>query len=404
MKDKKVLIVGNSYSLAKYFAGLVKEVFVLPGDASFSDFAKSIDIREDNTPEILDFVLENDIDLTIVVSEMAVKSDIASAFQQQNKSIFAPCAKSADIAISKSQGKRFLYKMHAPTPKFGFFDKLPNAIEYLKNADYPVVISSDENYNGRDRMCCTVFEHAKCFAEDLFACGVPKIVIEEYAYGRYFSLYAVTDGYHVLPVTTCQNFMFSENGDGGLFTSGVGCYCPDSVVPNEVKSEIFDKVIVPAISKLEEKGISYTGILGVNAVYKGNNEYTILGFSPFFSEFNMNAILNNVDENLFELFDSCANGFFADEYEDILINDNVSVSCLVKSHIPEKKIESTDLLESDLSLIGAKRIDGCLYSVKGDNFVLTSCAKTLSRAKEKLMEDVEMIAFDGMKLRKDIFC
>ena len=403
MKDKKVLIVGNLYALTKHFSSLVKDVFVIPGNSCISDIATCVDIREDNAPEVLNFVLENDIDLTIVVSERAIKSDIVGLFQENGKQIFAPSAKSAEIAISKSQGKRFLYKLHVPTPKFGFFDKLQNAVDYLQEADYPVVISSDEKFNGKDCACFTVFEHAKCFVEDLFAAGIPKVVIEEYVYGQYFSLYCVTDGYNVLPVTTTRDFKFSENGDGGLYKHSAGCYCPDMCVPADVKNDIFNSVIEPAILKLQAVGSPYVGIFGVEGVMTGSNEYMILGFKPFVSDVEAQAVLNNTEEDLYDLFDSCANGFFADEYEDIIINDNVSVSCLVCSRSDGQEISNTDIIESEISFINAGKKDDVLCTAKGDSLVITSVAKTLSRAKYKLEEDINELKFDGIKYRSDIF-
>ena len=402
MKDKKILVIGNMYALAKHLSEIVKEVYVIPGCSSYSDFATCVDIREDNIPEIMDFVLENDIDLTIAASEKAIKANIVEMFQSSDKLIFAPSAKSADIAISKSQGKRFLYKMHIPTPKFGFFDKLPNAIEYLKDAAYPLTISSDESFNGKDRACFSVFEHAKYFAEDLFSSGVSKIVIEEYVYGQYFSIYSISDGYQVLPLTSVKDFKFSENGDGGLYKESVGCYCPDQIVPFKIKTDIFNNVIRPTISKLETSGYPYVGILCVDAVWVGENEYMVLGFRPFFSLYGAQAILNNIDDDVYDLFDSCANGFFADEYEDIITNDNISVSCLIRSRKADVEIYNVNSIDSDISIIGSDKKGERLYSVVGDNFVLTSCAKTLSRAKKKLLEDVEAINFDGMKYRSDI--
>ena len=41
-------------------------------------------------------------------------------------------------------------------------------------------------------------------------------------------------------------------------------------------------------------------------------------------------------------------------------------------------------------------------TVQGENFVLTRCASTLSRAKNKLYDDLSEINFDGIKYRKDV--
>ena len=110
MKNKKILIVGNLYSLAQKLSREVEKVFVAPGTSAMMEFAECVDIREDSTIELLNFALENDIDLTIAVSEKAIAADIATVFQANERLIFAPSAQSADFAISKSQGKRFLYK------------------------------------------------------------------------------------------------------------------------------------------------------------------------------------------------------------------------------------------------------------------------------------------------------
>jgi len=395
MKNKKILIVGNLYSLAQKLSREVEKVFVAPGTSAMMEFAECVDIREDSTIELLNFALENDIDLTIAVSEKAIAADIATVFQANERLIFAPSAQSADFAISKSQGKRFLYKLQAPTPKFGIYEKLPLAIDYLKDANYPLVVRADNSVDLNDRLCCTNFERAKYFTEELFSSGESKVVIEEYLYGHEFTIYVVTDGYHAIPINTVHNFKFTENGDGGFLTSGVGAYVPDYKVPKEILNNIFDNVILKALNTLERRGTPYLGILGVDVVI--NDSYSILEFKPFLQDFDAQAVLNSVDEDLIDLFEACANGFFADEYEDILVNDNVSVSCLVKSRKANSVIPSMSLLESQVSLFSCGNL-----SSAGDNFVLTACAKTLRRAKEILKEDLQLIEFDGMKYRSDI--
>ena len=68
--NKKILIIGNSagaYALARAFSKK-HEVFVLPGSDTIKEFATCVDIREDSVTEILEFVLENGIDLTVPFS------------------------------------------------------------------------------------------------------------------------------------------------------------------------------------------------------------------------------------------------------------------------------------------------------------------------------------------------
>ena len=75
--NKKVLIIGNSantYALAKKLSD-GNEIFVAPGSDAIKEFATCVDIREDSALELLEFAMENGIDLTIPFSEKSLKSN-----------------------------------------------------------------------------------------------------------------------------------------------------------------------------------------------------------------------------------------------------------------------------------------------------------------------------------------
>lgn len=168
-RSKKVLVIGSSakeYALVQKLQTYGCEVIVAPGNIRIKDIAECVDIREDSTKELLEYVLENAADLTIASSDLAIKSDIATLFQSNEQMIFAPSADSAEITISRSSAKKFLYRLRIPTPKFGVFDKIQPAIDYLKKAQMPQVIRSDEAFKGQDRLVCTTFSAAKTFVED----------------------------------------------------------------------------------------------------------------------------------------------------------------------------------------------------------------------------------------------
>ena len=74
---KKILIIGNGakeYALAKKLSNK-HEIYVAPFCETMKEFATCLDIRENSSKELLEFILENGIDLTIPVSLEALKSD-----------------------------------------------------------------------------------------------------------------------------------------------------------------------------------------------------------------------------------------------------------------------------------------------------------------------------------------
>lgn len=407
---KKVLIVGSSakeYALAKKFVSYdnVSDVYVAPGNQAMKDFCTCIDIREDNCSELLEFVLENAVDLTVVSSEKAIKSDIASFFQANNQLIFAPSLQSANFAISKSYGKKFLYKLHIPTPRFGVFEKEQMAQEYLKTSNMPVVIRMDENLEGRDRLVCPSLPLAKTFVTDLFLRGETKVLIEDFVYGHEFTFYVLTDGYSAIPLTSVANYKFMEEGDGGLLTSGVGAYAPDYKISSDTENLLMKNVISNVLNALSRRETPYLGILGVDCVLKEDGKFTTLEFRTFLSDHDCQAVLNLIDENLYTLFEACAVGSFGDDYETIKLSDFSSVSCVLYSKKEGSVISGIDLIENsdDLSHFDTRKNKYMEFETpKGKTLVVTKTSKTLSRARNLLYEDIDIIKFDGKKFRNDI--
>lgn len=405
-KKKKVLIVGNSakeYALVKKFKNYDCDIFVLSGNSAISELAECVDIREENVQEILEYVLENAIDLTIVTSEVAIKNNIAELFQTNNQLIFCPTAQSAQFTLSRSAGKRFLYKLRIPTPRFGIFDKLTLAIDYLKNAPMPQVIRADENSNSADRLVCTTFAASKTFVEDLFNKDENKVVLEDYVYGHEFTIYVVTDGYSALHLATVANYKFAEDGDGGILTSGVGAYTPDYKISSDIENSVMQNVVERVLASLQRKETPYLGVLGIDCVLTTDGNFVTLDFKPFLSDHDAEAVLNLVDENLLTLFEACAVGSFADDYEKIDVSDNSSVSCVISSRKKGEIIKGLELVESDITHFATTKNKYFEYeTVEGKTLVLTKTAKTLSRARKHLYEDVELISFSGKKCRNDI--
>lgn len=404
--DKKVLIIGtsaNAYSLAKKFTGYGCKLFVAPGNLAISEFAQCIDIREDNIQELLEFAVSEEIDLTVVVSDIAIKNNIAELFQINGQLIFAPTAQSSNFVLSKSIAKKFLYKLRIPTPRFAIFDKLPLAVDYLKTAQMPQVIKTDETRNSNDRLVCTTFSSAKTFVEDLFAKDEKKVVLEDYVYGHEFSLYIITDGYHAIPLVNVANYKFMEDGDGGILTSGIGAFTPDYKISYDLQDYLMSNVVNVVLEELQQRGTPYLGILGINCVLDENGQFVVLDFKPFLSDHDSDAVLNLIEENLFTLFQACAIGSFADDYDSIKISDDSSVSCVISSRTDGSVIKGLEYIDSDISHFGIKKNKYLEYeSIKGKNFVLTHTAKTLSRARKYLYESVDLISFDGKKYRTDI--
>ena len=410
-EKKKILIVGSSakeHALAKVFAGydFIEKIYAAPGNDAMAEFCEKVDIRVDDVSGLLDFAMENAIDLTIASDEKAIKNDISTLFQQNGQLIFAPSATSAAAAISKSTGKKLFYKLHIPTPRFGIFEKAQLAIDYINKSSFPLVIRTDESSQSADRQICNTARTATVFVEDLFLSGNSKILLEDFVYGDEFVFYVVTDGYHFLPLTSCANYKLMEDGNGGILTPGMGTFCPNYKISYEIQCRILKDVVEPIISGLARRETPYLGILGVEGVLTPDGKYSVLELKSFLSDHDCHAVLNLVDENLYNLFEACANGSFADDYESINISHKASVSCVLSSgKLKDSLIDGLDILDEDICVnhFTTKRNEFFeYYTTGGRAVVLTKTSSTLTRARELLYENIDVITFSGKKYRSDI--
>ena len=103
----------------------------------------------------------------------------------------------------------------------------------------------------------------------------------------------------------------------------------------------------------------------------------------------------------------CAVGSFADDYEFIRLNGKSGVSAVISSYSSDEKvIEGLDAVlddGADVSFINVRKNEYFEYiAQKGNAFVITRTASTLSTARNLLYEDIDAVAFSGKKYRKDI--
>lgn len=406
--SKKILIIGNSanaYALAKKLS-YDNEVFVAPGSDTISEFATSLDIRETSISEILEFAMENGIDLTIPVSKKTLDTNIVEVFQNNSMQIFVPPAKASKLVLDKALMKKVLYKLRIPTPKFAIFEKQNMVMDYIKNQKVPFVIKTNEPSSA---VVLTSANTAKTIVDTIFAQKVQKVIIEDYVYGTPFSFYALTDGYKALPLGSAILYKHSLEGDGGQLTSGMGACSPNYKMSLENEYFLMDNVIYPVLDYFEIEGNPYLGIIGINGVLTEDGKIQILGFEAFMQDSDADAVLANINSDLYKLFESCVIGSFSDEI-DFIPQKNTTLTSVVlvckNKNNEENVISGIDSLDEDtiVSFYPAVNKNKYLeYETKtGPAMVVTATSSVASSSIKKVYSEIENISFNGMFYRKDI--
>ena len=391
MGNKNILLIGKGAvisALAKKLHSIpnVEKIFAAPGNGVTNDVYENIDIREDDLTGLLKFALDNNIDLTIPTSNEAFKSDIVSFFQSNGQNIFAPNKNICNTILNKIQVRKFLYKNNAKSPKFGIFNKIQTALDYLKTSSFPVLIKSQTATGlNNDKMICPTMKYASDYIETLFNNGEEDLIIEDYIYGTNFTVYYFTDGYSALPITAVANLKFATGDLEGDFTDGVGSYAPDYRISNKTLKKLkplVDNILV----NFEQKGNPYMGILGIECILTGDDEFLAEDLKPFFQNHDCRTVLNILEDDIIEIIYSCINGAFSDEYEIIKTNNLHSITAIVSAQLENRLINNLDICEDidNIDFIGIKQDGVNIYTHQGNCFAITRTSKTLTRAKQRL--------------------
>lgn len=406
--NKKILIIGNSakeYSFAKILSKNY-QVFVAPGNDAMKDFATCLDIREDSITELLDFAMENDIDLTVPISKNTLNSNIVDIFNNNGQKIFGPSQKSSEIVFDKMAIKKILYKLRIPTPKFGIFEKQNMALDYIKNLKPPFVIKSNEKSSA---VTLTNLSTAKMILDIFFSQNNTKVLIEDYIWGTPFSFYVLTDGYNALPLGSSIVYKYSLDGDGGQLTSGMGACSPNYKLSTENEMFLMHEVAYPILNYLNSNDNTYLGILGINGILSEESKIQIIGFEPFMQDCDCKAIMNIIDTDIIPLIESCVIGSFSDDIEFIPLKDIFSTSIVLTCSNRDNKensITGIENLDENIAIDFYPQIKKNKYleyeAEKGSVMVLTATGRTVTSSINKLYEEIPNIEFKGLSYRKDI--
>ena len=375
----KILVVGNdinSILLAQYIKLQNREhdIYLTSDDSENREYYTSIKILENDIQSIGDFVKYNQIEFTIVTSQLAIINGIADMFKQEGFPIFAPLSEAARITFFNSIAKKIMYKLKINTPKFGIFDRENLATEYIRHSKFPIIIGNDFTLMERKSEKYQTFSKAKLALQKIFENGNEKIIIENYIDTKPIYIYFITDGYNALPLISI------EREEEKIYTS---FYAQSSKISDDDLVNILKRAIYPLIDDISKYAGNYTGIIGIKLKLY-HNSFCILEFYNNFQEYDFQVFLSLLNDNLLELLYDTANGCLADNHNCVnMISDFSYTMAVNKEDISE--------LHADTDFIN---------SIYKNKIILTNTASTQNHAKKILREYVNSIA--GMELKQTI--
>jgi phosphoribosylamine--glycine ligase len=411
----KVLIIGGGgreHAIAWKVAqnSKVEKIYCAPGNGGTAIEEKCENVAITKIEELITFVKENSIEITIVGPEAPLTEGVVDAFKEAGLKIFGPSRHGAKLEGSKIFSKDFMKKYGIKTAQYETFDHIDNAREYLKKCIYPTVIKADGLAAGKGVVICANEEEAvktleEFMIDDIFKGAGKNIVIEEFLEGVEASILSITDGKTIIPFLSAKDHkqIFDENK--GPNTGGMGVIAPNPYCTEEVL-ELFNKdIVIPTLEGIKAEKMDFTGIIFFGVMINKNGAY-LIEYNVRMGDPETEAVLLLMESDFLDLILAAVNG---DLSSAEVKWSKGSACCVVAASggYPGNfqkgyTISIDNNMDSKVFMAGAKAVDGKVVTDGGRVLCVTAVDETLEKAIKKAYEDIKNVSFEKMYYRKDI--
>lgn len=415
----KVLVVGSGgreHTLVWKIAQneQVIELYCAPGNGGISNIAKCVPVKAMDIDGMISFSKEKGIDLVVVAPDDPLAAGMVDALEKEGIRAFGPRKNAAIIEGSKAFAKDLMKKYNIPTAKYEVFEKSSDALEYLKNQEFPIVIKADGLALGKGVIIAQNFEEAKdavvnIMEDKAFGEAGNKVVVEEFMVGPEVSVLAFTDGKTVKPMVSSQDHKRALDNDQGLNTGGMGTFSPSRIYTKEMADYCMEKLFKPTVEAMNKEGRKFKGILyfGIMVTADGPK---VLEYNARFGDPETQVVIPRLKTDLIEIFDAIID----EKLDEVNIewDDNAAVCVIMASGgYPQKyqtgyEITGLDEAQRDANTVvfhaGTKCENAKYYTAGGRVLGVTAVESNLDLAIKKAYEGVAKISFKDMHYRRDI--
>jgi phosphoribosylamine--glycine ligase len=390
----------------------ISKLICAPGNAGIADMAECIDINAEDIDGLLEFALENKIELTVVGPETALVKGVVDLFEQNGLRIFGPRRKAAQLEGSKVFSKDFMKKHNIPTARYRTYNSMENAIVELSQFDLPIVIKADGLAAGKGVIIAQTRQEAVdsirgIMGDGKFGEAGKTIVVEEFLQGKEVSVLAFADGNIAVPMASAQDYKRAQDGDSGLNTGGMGAVSPALHYDTEAEEAVRIEIINRTVHALMTEGIEFKGILyfGIMLTAKGPK---LLEYNVRFGDPETEVILPMLQSDLVDIMNSVIDGTL--DKADIKWSKEKAVCVVMASGgYPEKYDVGHEISgirasieEAIIFHAGTKIIENKLVTAGGRVLVICALGESYDAARNKAYTAVDKINFLNVHYRKDI--
>lgn len=390
------------------------ELIAAPGNPGLAAIGRCEKIAATDIDGLAALARRESVAFTLVGPEGPLEAGIVDHFRANGLAVFGPSKAAARIETSKRFAKELMLAAHVPTASARTFTTVAEANAEVERLGAPVVIKASGLAAGKGVIVATSTAEARdaiasMLEGNVFGDAGHEVLVEHFMSGEEISVFALTDGTHVLPMIGAQDHKRIGEGDTGPNTGGMGAYAPVSIATAGLAAQTMDRVFLPTLGAMRAAGSTFTGLLYAGLMITTDGQ-KVVEFNCRFGDPETEAILPLMASGLLEPMRAIANGDSIAGAAAIEWRPGAAVTTVVAAGGYPGAVDSGDAItlppeERDVIVFhaGTKRnAEGELVTAGGRVLAVTALGASLAEAQKLSASHASHVAFDGRQYRRDI--
>ncbi|MBO9577785.1 MAG: phosphoribosylamine--glycine ligase [Microbacteriaceae bacterium] len=406
----RILVLGSGAREHAIVQALLREggheIIAAPGNAGIAAEVETVALNPADPVVVADYAVDNDVALVVVGPEAPLVAGVADALRTRGIPVFGPGRAAAAIEGSKAFAKRIMESAGVPTGAAVRAGTLAEAEEALDALGSPYVVKADGLAAGKGVLVTE--DRAAALAHAALWLQHGDVVVEEFLAGQEVSLFFLSDGTHILPLTPAQDYKRAHDGDEGPNTGGMGAYSPLPWLPEDFVEEVAERVALPTVRQLAAEQTPFIGLLYCGLIVTPAG-IRVIEFNARFGDPETQVVLARLTTPLSGLLLAAATGQLAGMPAPAFTDDVAITVVLASEGYPEAPVTGREITGLDAvrdvsvaHAATARTPAGATVATGGRVLSVIATAPDFAGARARAYAALGTIGLDGGHYRRDI--